>query len=258
MSACRLWCLLLFSVLPEILVADTGTLVICGGGSLPDAVISRFVQLAEGPSGHLVVIPTASTRTSEAELSSLIQLWRERGMGRVSILHTTDRQRANTPEFAEVLDEATAVWIGGGQQSRLAAVYQGTETEQRLQQFVAAGKVIGGTSAGAAIQSRVMIQSGNPVPTLSTGFDLLPGAIIDQHFLRRNRFNRLLTAVRKHPDRQGVGIAEGTALVFQDGRCEVLGRSFVVVVTPPNAQQQQPLAISTWRAGDTFPFAVQR
>jgi len=100
-----------------------------------------------------------------------------------------------------------------------------------------------------------MIQSGNPVPNIATGFDLLPHAIIDQHFLRRNRFNRLLAAVRRHPDRSGVGIAEGTALIFQDGRCEVLGRSFVVVVTPPRGDQ--PLAIATWREGDTFSLSAE-
>lgn len=231
-------------------VANTGCLMICGGGRLPESVTSKFVQRAGGGSGHLVVIPTASTRTAATELKSLQSLWRDRGLGRVSILHTTERAAADTPAFSAVLDDATAVWIGGGQQSRLARVYQGTATERRLRDFVNAGGVLGGTSAGAAIMSRVMIASGNPTPQISQGLDLFPDAIIDQHFLRRNRFNRLLAAVREHPDKTGVGIDEGTAVIFQAGQCRVVGDSFVVVIRAGSSQQ--PLSVSTWRDGDSF------
>ncbi|MCR9201230.1 MAG: cyanophycinase [Planctomycetaceae bacterium] len=231
-------------------IANTGCLMICGGGRLPVSVTSEFVQRAGGESGHLVVIPTASTRTSSTELKSLQSLWRDRGLGRVSILHTTERNAADTSAFSAVLDDATAVWIGGGQQSRLASVYQGTATERRLREFVHAGGVLGGTSAGAAIMSRVMIASGNPKPQISEGFDLLPDAIIDQHFLRRNRFNRLLAAVRQHPNRMGVGIDEGTAVVFQAGQCRVMGESFVVVIRAGDSLQ--PFSVSTLRQGDSF------
>ena len=55
-------------------IADTGCLMICGGGRLPASVTSEFVQRAGGKSGHLVVIPTASTRTAATDLESLQSL----------------------------------------------------------------------------------------------------------------------------------------------------------------------------------------
>jgi cyanophycinase len=75
------------------------------------------------------------------------------------------------------------------------------------------------------------------------GFALLPGAVVDQHFVRRRRLNRLISVILEHPDLVGVGIDESTALeVGPDGRWKVLGESAAVVfdarkarVTPSGA-----------------------
>ena len=44
------------------------------------------------------------------------------------------------------------------------------------------------------------------------GLGLLPGVILDQHFLKRQRQNRLFGLVLDHPRLLGVGVDEGTAL----------------------------------------------
>ena len=227
-----------------------GALLICGGGALPLSVKKKFVELAGGKNGKLVVIPTASERTSEKALGERTEFWTDAGIGMAKILHTRDRKVANSSTFVSELEDATAVWISGGQQSRLASAYQGTATEKALLDLVQRGGIVGGTSAGAAIQTRVMIQSGNPNPVISKGMDLLPNAIVDQHFLKRNRFNRLLTAVRQHPDRTGVGISESTALLYVDNTCEVLGSSFVIVVN--GKKGSKPLSIQSFRSGQKF------
>lgn len=233
-----------------------GTLMICGGGALPESLTSRFVALAGGQTGRLVVIPTASSNVEDVHLKEHTRRWTELGVGTVSILHTRDRAEADEGAFVDPLKQATAIWFVGGQQSRLAAAYVGTATERAIHELFRRGGTIGGTSAGAAIQSRVMIQSGNPVPEITTGLDLLSGAIIDQHFLRRNRFNRLLFAVRKHPQRTGVGISEGTAVLFQNGVCHVLGDSYVTTVTANGSPA--PLSINTFRSGQSFSLITPR
>ena len=69
------------------------------------------------------------------------------------------------------------------------------------------------------------------MPKITTGFDLLPGAIIDQHFLYRNRFTRLQTAIRTHPDRLGVGIDEDTAMfIGPDHSFTVEGSGTVTII----------------------------
>ncbi len=228
----------------------TGALIICGGGGTPNKIIEQFVKLAGGKKGHLVVIPTAGSDKSVRNTKRTIELWKSRGIGTVEVLHTRNRDRANNTEFIKPLKKATAVWFGGGQQSRLSAAYVGTKVEQEIQNVLRRGGVIGGTSAGAAIQSRVMIESGRETPKISKGLDLLPGAIIDQHFLRRNRVNRLLDALRKHPQRVGIGIDEGTGVIVQNGMVEVVGNSYVMVVVP--ARKGQPLRIQSYRSGSRF------
>lgn len=228
----------------------SGSLVICGGGELPEEILNRFVELAGGQQGKLVVIPTAGTDQGISDQAAMIEEWTGRGIGNVTVLHTRDRKIADSDEFVKPLKAATAVWIGGGQQFRIAEACLGTATEKEILKLFHRGGVIGGTSAGAAIQSRVMIQSGNPVPKIATGFDLLPGAIIDQHFLYRNRFTRLQTAIREHPDRMGVGIDEETAVVFRQGQCHVLGESYVTLVTV--AKEPVSFAVRTIRSGQSF------
>ena len=208
-----------------------GSLVVCGGGRLPTEVISRFVALAGGKDAKLVVIPTAASDRSLESSSERIELWKDRGVGHVTLLHTRDSMEADSDRFPSSLKQATAVWFGGGQQSRIADAYLGTATEVEISRVFGRGGVIGGTSAGAAIQSRVMIRSGRATPDLATGFDLFPAAIIDQHFLKRNRANRLLQAIRAHPTRIGIGIDEDTAIVVRGGVAEVLGLSCVFVIT---------------------------
>jgi cyanophycinase len=65
---------------------------------------------------------------------------------------------------------------------------------------------------------------------VDSGFALLTNAIVDQHFVRRKRHNRLLSLVLEHPVRLGVGIDESTALVVEpDGRWRVAGASVAVI-----------------------------
>jgi cyanophycinase len=78
----------------------------------------------------------------------------------------------------------------------------------------------------------VMITGGNPRATTGVGFGFLPGAVIDQHFLRRNRANRLLGVLDRHPGLVGFGIDEGTALVCSGDEVRAIGRSYVSVFVP--------------------------
>ena len=116
-----------------------GSLVICGGGTLPDAVMDRFVDLAGGEESRLVVIPTASERADEASEESLLASWKGRKLASVGLLHTRSRGEADEPDFVAPLSSATAVWFGGGAQSRLSEAYVGTAVERELQALLHRG-----------------------------------------------------------------------------------------------------------------------
>ena len=76
--------------------------------------------------------------------------------------------------------------------------------------------------------SDVMIEGGNPRAEVGRGFGFLTNAVVDQHFLRRSRVNRLLGVLAERPHLIGLGIDEGTALVLQGDRWSVVGRSYVL------------------------------
>lgn len=240
-----------------------GSLVIAGGGELPPEVLERFVQLAGGDQALLVIIPTASELADkqlsrEGEKAKLMQPWVDLGIDRIHVLHTRSRTKANEAKFVEPLRYATAVWIEGGQQSRLADAYLGTEVERELYGLSDRGGVIGGTSAGAAIMSRVMIEGGNPEPRIATGLDLLPGAIVDQHFLARGRKSRLITALAKNPGLVGLGVDEGTALIVTGRKLEVVGKSSVTAILAPAEHQDRPMREIVLKSGSWHDYTMLR
>lgn len=207
-----------------------GALVIVGGGGLPQGAIEFFLKEAGGEKAKLVVIPTASEYADDAaERERLVTEWKSRGFADVVVLHTRSREEVNTDAFCEPLKSATAVWFGGGDQSKIADAYLGAKVEAEVMALRQRGGVVGGTSAGAAIQSKCMIAGGKEVADVKEGFDLLPGAVIDQHFLARNRQARLKGVIDARPHLVGVGIDEATALLVKGRNLSVVGKSSVTI-----------------------------
>jgi cyanophycinase len=229
--------------------AGRGTLFIVGGGPQPAALVREFVDLAGG-SGRARIVVFAMA--SESGATSGEEKARDlRDLGATARNLWVDSSQADTDSVAALVADATGVWFGGGDQNRLTRALRGTRTERMIKQRYAAGAVIGGTSAGAAVMSAQMITGDERHPggerpprdssdawmtiardnvVLGPGFALLDNAIVDQHFLRRKRHNRLVSLVLEQPVRLGVGIDESTALVVEpDGRWRVAGASAAVV-----------------------------
>ena len=160
-------------------------------------------------------------------------MFRTAGVQNISILHTRNRDEADTEAFANAIRNATGVWISGGRQWRLVDSYLGTRTERELFALLERGGVIGGTSAGASIQGSYMVRGareGNTImmaPGYEEGFGLVRGTAVDQHLLARNRENDMLEVIDRHPALLGIGIDEGTAIVVRADTAEVIGRSKV-------------------------------
>jgi cyanophycinase-like exopeptidase len=105
-----------------------GSLIICGGGAVPEEVCQCFLDLAGGSRAWLAIIP--SYDPSPKETAQLIESWRNRGVASVFVLHATSRSHSNDPAFVKPLAEVTGVWLSGGQQSHLSERYVDTEVER--------------------------------------------------------------------------------------------------------------------------------
>ncbi len=142
-------------------------------------------------------------------------------------------------KFLNQLKNATGIFFTGGDQVKIMEVLKDESLFQNLKQRYNAGTVFGGTSAGAAIMSSQMITGkgdftvidGRKVETKS-GLGLLPGdVIVDQHFISRQRQNRLFGLILQNREKFGIGIDEDTALVLIDNRYgEVVGARQVMTI----------------------------
>lgn len=208
-----------------------GHLIAIGGGKLPDRILKRFIELAGGPSARLLVIPQASENPDAG--SKGMALFAKHGLRQVAVLDLTDRESA-----LAAITAADAIWISGGSQGLLMKCLREVDgAEEAIRQRYRSGATIGGTSAGAAVMSGVMI-AGDDIP-LDRGLALWPEAIIDQHFVVRKRMQRSFDAVLANPTLVGVGIDEGTAVIVSGGTFEVIGESTVTVIDARNAQRIQ-------------------
>lgn len=246
---------------PEAIRPISGSLVIVGGGIIPPEVTTRFLELGGGENARLVVVTTASVFASdEREMNLRLETWRTQKTASFRVLHTNSREEANDPEFTRPLEDATAVWFVGGNQNSITDAYLGTLTEEKFHEVIQRGGVIGGTSAGAAIMSRVMIggsqlgADGHHLVMIKTGLGFAPGLIVDQHFRKRNRQERLLEALNQCPGNVGMGIDEGTALIIRGAKAEVLGVSDVTIALGAGAGK--PSKMESLQSGKSADLAA--
>ena len=221
-----------------------GSLIIVGGGDTPIAVQERFIELAGGKEkAKIAVFPMASQKADE-EAIEVVEDFQK--LGAEAHLVKISHNRANRESTARYIEQFTGYWFTGGDQSRLAGFLLETKSLASIDRRYREGAVVGGTSAGASVMSSVMLTGKrrtrrNPeeeelqnivrgIQEVSEGFGFFNGAIVDQHFMHRARYNRLISAVLDHPRLLGVGIDEETALlVHPDGLWEVLGDNYVKI-----------------------------
>jgi cyanophycinase len=229
---------------PSLVGPQSGTLIVAGGGPLGREIWERFVQLAGGDAADIVVIPTAGTDESFPDDWDVLEALRDAGAKRVTLLHTRDRERADTPEFAAPLSGATGVWIPGGRQHRLVDAYLHTRVHAEISEVLARGGVVGGSSAGASIQASFLVR-GDPESNqivmserYAEGFGFLDRAAVDQHLLTRNRAEDLWLILDLYPDLLGIGLDEGTALVIEGNRAEVIGVSQAILYDASSSEHR--------------------
>jgi cyanophycinase len=228
-----------------------GHLVIIGGGERTGVIMERFVELAGGKEkARIIILPMASSVPDTTGMEQTEEL-KALGVKDVHWLMFT-REQAMKGEVTAEIAKATGIFFSGGDQARIAAVIVGTPVEAQLKALYRGGAVVGGTSAGAAIMSRVMITGNERINKDSTdsfvsiekgnvetidGIGFLEDVIIDQHFIKRKRLNRLISVVLEHPKLPGIGIDESTAIqVNPDRTFEVIGEGTVVIVDATSVQ----------------------
>lgn len=202
------------------------------------AILRRFVEASGGPDANLVVLATASETPETGERYADVFYSMHAQTVEILRIRTREDALAVGPEVHDVLEYATGFFMTGGSQLRISSALGGTTLAATLRRRHAEGMVVAGTSAGAAVLSRHMISMGESGGTpkrrlvhMAQGLGFTQDIVIDQHFRRRDRMGRLVTALSYNPEPLGVGIDEDTVAILDgDGVMTVLGSGAVTVV----------------------------
>lgn len=225
-----------------------GKLFIIGGGSRSNDLIKKLVETADLKSrDYVVVLPMASELPKESFEGIAKQI------GQVVPNKITSfnfsRTTTGNKRWVDSLRNAKLIYIAGGSQDRFMDVVRNTPVYDAIHSAYKNGSTIAGTSAGAAVMSKVMI-TGQQLAGDTTyketfdklwdkniefkeGLGLVDSVIIDQHFLKRSRHNRLISALAAHPDFTCIGIDESTAIIVRGKDIEVTGESQVMRISEP-------------------------
>ncbi len=200
-----------------------GTLILTGGGAIPDDARSRFVA-AIPEAGSVVVLCTSSDQPGT--LDKTVAWLKEAGLMNCVSASSLPGSDEFLSESAMLLKDAKGVWICDDQPSRLAVDLHGTDVEHALRRLLNRGGVIGGTSAASAVMSKVTITAGAAGDDDSvslSGLDLLPNSVIQTRLPQPDRRSLLRRIVTENPDRFGLGIDENTSVIVTGRSMEVLG-----------------------------------
>lgn len=221
-----------------------GNLLLIGGGEKPVGVMNKFVELAGGTSAPIIVIPTASGEPDTGEYYE--KLFREtHHCTDVTVLPLRTKKDAGEARWIDAAKRARGIFFAGGDQVRILNALAETPVLAAMRKAYDGGAVIGGTSAGTACQSRLMITGeGDFKVVRSRAVEVWDGlgfldarVIVDQHFIVRQRQNRLMSVLLEHPELLGIGVDEETAIwVRPDDTFEVLGERSVMVFDPAGAE----------------------
>ena len=180
----------------------------------------------------IVVIPTAITSDtlSEEDLERFRNSFMEKGFKQVTVLHTRDREVANSKAFVKPILKARGIWFSGGRQWRHADSYLDTRTHEAFFKLLDRGGVIAGSSAGATIQGSYLARGDTRRNTImmgdhEEGLAFITNVAIDQHLFARNRQFDMFEILEHRPELLGIGLDEDTGIIVEGDEFTVFGNS---------------------------------
>jgi cyanophycinase len=256
--------------LADVQTKPTAGTAMMGGGTDLDEAFRWLCQKANG--GDFLILRATGDDDYNPWVNELCHL------NSVATLIIPNREAANDPAVATIIMQAEAVFIAGGDQSNYIRGWQDTPVETAINAGIAAGKPIGGTSAGLAVEGEFVyaclkdkpddkdLASTDVLPnpyfdrvTLVRNFLKIPhleNLITDSHFAKRDRLGRSLGFLARimqdgwSTTPREIAIDEKSAvLVEAEGKAKVVGTGkgayFLRPTHPPElCKKDEPLTFS--------------
>ena len=233
-------------------------LILFGGGGYTPEAVAKFVDWAGGKDAKILILPWATSEPQYEfdEVKEVLSAYKTaqiiRGLG-------PDEKSYSKKELIAQIESATGIFFPGGDQVDLMArINSDKEIKEELLHTYHQGVVFAGFSAGTAISSKTMITGRGDFSVIDSkkvetaeGLGLIDKAVIDQHFIARQRQNRMMSVLQGASENLGIGIDEKMAFVLEDGqKGSVLGDSYIMVFH--RKEPRVNFEISLLKKGDTI------
>ena len=252
-----------------------GNLFIIGGGHRSPRLIHALLATAQlSAKDYIVVLPMATEQRDTAYYYIKTELGKVCGNA-IANLNFTKSNTSNS-SMLDSLVHARLIFITGGDQSRFMNIVLHTPVQKAILKAYNHGATVAGTSAGAALMSTHMITGrhfrGDTTYyatfgelrqkniEIKDGLGLLASAIVDQHFIAKSRYNRLLSALAAYPAFACIGIDEATAIIVHGQKVKIAGEGQVILfsnpqhlrITPQGYIKFDDVRMSIYTEGDSF------
>jgi cyanophycinase len=251
------------------------------GGRLEETNVAVFAEMHRLSGGRILVFPTASSEPGPVGKENL-QVFRTHGFDAevMPLTPANARRFAHDRARCDRVAEFGSVYFTGGDQAKIVAALApgGTETPLlgAIRAAQAAGGLVAGSSAGAAMMSQPMILGGTSLESMvhgvtgdpekpglliGAGLGFFPWGMLDQHFIKRGRLGRLVVAMARSGVRRGFGVDENTALLVEGTAARVCGEYGVIYVdmgpaaVDASGHDYLDLRVSYLDDGDAFDLA---
>ena len=266
------------------IIQPRGGFALMGGGSKLEPAFRFLCERANGGDFLILRADTEDdyARKVNGEIAALCPL------NSVGTIVFSEREDSDDKKVVDIIEKAEVIFFAGGDQSNYVRFWQDTPVQDALNRHIAAGKPIGGSSAGLAILGEFSFASiidtihspealaepyGNKV-TLSRDFlriPLLAGTITDTHFVKRDRLGRLLVFLARilqdgwADQVRAIAVDEDAAVLIEpDGKSKVIGGAAYFLEAknrPETCQRKTPLqfkGIAAHRATKGMSFDVAK
>ena len=252
-----------------------GNLFIIGGGHRSPRLIHALLATAQlSAKDYIVVLPMATEQPDTAYYYIKSELGKVCG-NMIANLNFTKRNTSNS-SMLDSLVHARLIFITGGDQNRFMNIVLHTPVQKAILKAYNNGATVAGTSAGAALMSTHMITGNHFLGDttyyatfgelrqknieIKDGLGLLRSAIVDQHFIAKSRYNRLLSALAAYPAFACIGIDEATAIIVHGQKVKIAGEGQVILfsnpqhlrITPQGYIKFDDVRMSIYTEGDSF------
>lgn len=219
------------------------------GGRLEDDNAAIFGEMHRLSGGRIAVFATASGVPDEVGAET-VGVFSAYGFDAVLAgVHGPGAPgAAQNKAIADLVEDYGSVYFTGGDQALITGALAPGGRESRVLKAIRRahrkGSLIAGSSAGAAIMSEVMFSGGTsleaatygvvddadqPGLLLAPGLGFFPWGIVDQHFIKRGRFGRMVVGMQASGAKRGFGIDENTAMFVEGTTARVVGEYGVFV-----------------------------